>query len=108
MRWLRWPLFVVIEIFGVAVSAAAGLLENILTNEEHPEHAVVIGLVTVLVLTVVGQSVGRILSARRDEQSVKEIHGKLDDVGASTQKVLDIHADAASEGDEREIDQALT
>jgi hypothetical protein len=75
----------------------------VLTNETHPERAVIIGLVALLLLTAVGQSIGRVLSARRDEQSAKEIHN----IDTNTRKILDIHADAVGDGDEREIDQAI-
>ena len=100
MRWMR---FLFIEILAGGCAALIALLENVLTNEKHPERVVVIWIVALVAVVAAGQSVGRILSARRDEQSARQIDG----IDKNTRKILNIHEDAVSDGDERQIDQTI-
>jgi tetratricopeptide (TPR) repeat protein len=101
MRWVR---FLIIEILAGGCAALIALLENVLTNEKHPEHIVVIWIVALVAVVAIGQSVGRILSARRDAQSARQI----DDIDMNTRKILNIHEGTASNEDEWQIDQAIT
>lgn len=100
MRWMR---FLIIEIIAGACAAVIALLENVLTNEKHPERVVVIWIVALVAVVAVGQSVGRVLSARRDEQSARQI----DKINSNTQRILSIHENTVSGEDERQMDQKL-
>src|ERR1700678_2079918 len=100
MRWVR---ILIIELVAAALSGVIAVLENVLTNEKHPEHAVIYGIVALLALSAAGQTVGRVLSARKDDQTAEEIRG----IDTTTRRILDLQSAAVSEADEREADQAI-
>ena len=52
MRWGSWLRILAIEVLVVVLSVATGLIENILTNQKHPSHALIYGLVSLAALTV--------------------------------------------------------
>jgi hypothetical protein len=100
---MRWVHILIIELVVAAVSAVIAILENVLTNEQHPKHAVIYGLVALVALSAVGQAVGRVLSARKDDQTAEEIHG----IDTTARRILDLQSAAVSGADERETDQAI-
>lgn len=100
MRWVR---ILIIELVVATLSAVIAILENVLTNEQHPKRAVIYGLVALVALSAVGQAVGRVLSARKDDQTAEEIRG----IDTTTRRILDLQSAAVSEADEREVDQAI-
>ena len=101
---MRSTRIIIIALFAAFAAAAIALLENVVTNEKHPERAVVYGLVALVVLTAIGQAAGRILSARRDDQSAKEIRN----IKTDTKEILEIQKATRQDTDEREVDQILT
>ena len=106
-RWLR---ILIIELGAVFTAAIIAILENALTNEQHPKHALIWGLVAFLALTAVGQAVGRVLSARRDDQSAAEIHGidaTARSIDTTTKEILSLQSSAISESDELKDDRAI-
>lgn len=101
---MRSTRIITIELVVAFAAAAIALLENVLTNEKHPEHAVVYGLVALVVLTAIGQAIGRILLARKDDRSAKEIRN----IKTDTKEILEIQKATIQDADEREVDRILT
>jgi hypothetical protein len=102
-RIMRGTRILIIELVVAALSAVIAILENVLTNEKHPKHAVIIGLAALLALSAAGQAVGRILSARKDDQAAEKLRG----IDTRTRKILELQSSAVSESDERQADQAI-
>ena len=103
MRLGRWLRILIIQLVAILLAVAIGLVENILTNEKHPDRALVYGLVSLAVITAILQTIERIRAERQDIRAANEIRS----IKTDTHEILDIHRTTNRDAEELEVDQLL-
>jgi DNA-binding SARP family transcriptional activator len=92
-----------VEVVAIVLSVAIGLIENILTSEKHPAHALVYGLASLAILSAALQAVDRIRAAKKEVQSDSDIR----EIKSHTSEILDINRTSQNRAEEEIVDRVL-
>jgi DNA-binding SARP family transcriptional activator len=103
MRWRSGLYIFLTELVAAALTAAAGLLTNVLTNEPHPKTALIVAFVTFVVSSGILQA-ARHAIAEKKEQASNKILKEVDD---TTRAILSHQQDADRNKTEEHLDEIL-
>lgn len=84
MRWRSWLYIILAEVLSAGLTAAVGLLANVLTNEQHPKTVVIIAIITFALSSGIMQAIRYGIAEKKSIQS----DGTLRDVAERTREIL--------------------
>ncbi len=103
MRWGRRIRLLLIELAAMVAAAAIALLENIVTDEKHPDRALVVGLISLVVISAIGQGLGRIRRESREDRAADDIR----EIRTDTHELIELQRTSGHAEEEQRIDQLI-
>lgn len=103
MRWIRRTHLLLIELGAAVIAAAIALLENVVTEEKHPARALLVGLISLIVISAVAQWIGRARRESRDVRTADDIH----EIRSGTQELVESQRRLTYAEAERRADQLI-
>jgi tetratricopeptide (TPR) repeat protein len=103
MRWYGWLSILLTELISVGLSTIAGILANVLTNEQQPKRSVIVGIIAFAASSAILQTARSIIGERQSRSSSKV----LSNIEKNTETLLIKHHESTGRADDRYFEEDL-